>query len=113
MLQIATPLALFQQQIGILRTHLPGVLDGRPDSIHGARIATRRIREVLPLTHEWQRRDIADDLFVRFKRMGRSLGRVRDADVRIELLRHLESRISSAAPSLVLMRQRQERARCS
>ena len=111
MLQIATPLALFQQQIGILRTHLPGVLDGRSDSIHDARIATRRIREVLPLTHERQRRDVAEDLFARFQRMGRSLGRVRDADVRLELLQYLESRISSAAPSLVLVRQRQERAR--
>lgn len=111
MLQIPTPLALFQEQIGILRAQTPGVRDGRPDSIHDARIATRRIREVLPLTHEWQRRDAADDVFVRFQRMGRSLGRVRDADVRIELLEYLESRISQAAPSLVLMRQRQQRER--
>jgi CHAD domain-containing protein len=111
MLQTATPLALFHQQIRILRTHLPGALDGRPDSIHDARIATRRIREVLPLAHEWQRRDVADDLFARFQRMGRSLGRVRDADVRIELLKYLESRISNAAPSLVLVRQRKECAR--
>ena len=55
MFQIATPLTLFQQQIGTLHTHLPGVLDGRPDSIHEARIATRRVRELLPPTDEWQR----------------------------------------------------------
>jgi CHAD domain-containing protein len=111
MFQIATPLALFQRQIELLRTQLPEVLDGRLDSIHTARIATRRTREVLALTHEWQRRHVADDVFTRFKRMGRSLGRVRDADVRIQLLRYLESRIPHAGPSLVRVRQRQERNR--
>jgi CHAD domain-containing protein len=111
MFQIATPLAMFHRQIELLRTQLPGVLDGRLDSIHTARIATRRLREVLPLTHEWQRHHVADDVATRFKRMGRSLGRVRDADVRIQLLRYLESRIPPAGPSLVLVRQRQERDR--
>src|SRR6185295_2410792 len=93
MFQIATPLTLFQQQIEILRAHVPGVLDGRSDSIHDARIATRRIRELLSLTHEWQRRNVTDDLSTRFRRMGRSLGRVRDLDAQIELLKYLESRI--------------------
>jgi CHAD domain-containing protein len=111
MFQIVTPLTLFQQQIEMLRAQMPGVLDGRLDCIHDARIATRRIRELLPLTHEWQRRDVADDMFTRFRRMGRSLGRVRDADVGIELIKYLESRISRAAPSMVLMRQRHERTR--
>jgi CHAD domain-containing protein len=107
----ATPVTFFLQQTRILRSHMPGLLDGRPDSIHDARIATRRIREVLPLTEEWQRRHVADDLFTRIKQIGRSLGKVRDADVRIELLRYLESRFAPAAPSLVLVRQRQERDR--
>jgi CHAD domain-containing protein len=111
MFQIATPLTLFQQQIEILRMHVPGVLDGRLDSIHDARIATRRVRELLPLTHEWQRRHVADELSTRFKRMGRSLGRVRDIDAQIELLNYMESQISSAAPTLVLVRQRHERMR--
>ena len=111
MFQIVTPLTLFQEQIKILRAQMPGVRDGRLDCIHDARIATRRIRELLPLTHEWQRRDDADELFTRFKRMGQSLGRVRDADAGIELIKYLESRVSGAAPSLVLVRQRQERTR--
>jgi len=111
MFQSATPIAFFQQQINILQSQMPGLLDGRLDSIHDARIATRRIREVLPLTHEWQRRHAADDLFEKFKQAGRSLGKVRDADVRIDLLRYLESRIPHAAPSLVLVRQRQQRER--
>jgi CHAD domain-containing protein len=66
---------------------------------------------VLPLTHEWQRPNHADDLRTRFKRLGRALGRVRDADVRIELLRQLEPRHQDATATLVLMRQRQEHDR--
>ena len=111
MFRAATPISFFQQQITVLQSQMPGVFDGRLDSIHDARIATRRIREVLPLTHEWQRRHVADDLFARIKQAGRALGKVRDADVRIGLLRYLESRIPHAAPSLVLVRQRQERER--
>jgi CHAD domain-containing protein len=111
MFRSVTPIALFQQQTTILREHLPGVLDGRLDSIHDARITTRRIRELLPLTHEWQRRHAADDLSTRIRRIGRSLGKVRDADVSIGLLRYLEPRIPHAAPSLVLVRQRRERER--
>jgi len=94
-----------------LRDLLPGVRDGRADSVHDARIATRRIRAVLPLMHEWQRRPVADDLSASFKRTGRALGRVRDADVRIGLLRHLEPRLPVAAASLVRLREWQERSR--
>jgi CHAD domain-containing protein len=106
-----TPLHVFHQQAERLRSLTPGLLDGDLNSIHDARIATRRIREVLPLTHEWQRPNLADDLRTRFRRLGRALGRVRDADVRIELLRQLEPRHSDATATLVLMRQRQEHER--
>jgi CHAD domain-containing protein len=106
-----TLLDVFQREIETIRTHLAGVLDGERGSIHDARIATRRIREVLPLTHEWQRREHADHLYTMVKRMGRSLGRVRDADVRLELLRYLEARIPHAAPTLVLVHQQEEHQR--
>jgi CHAD domain-containing protein len=43
--------------------------------------------------------------------MGRSLGRVRDADIRVALLRYFELRVPSAALSLVSIRQNQERDR--
>jgi CHAD domain-containing protein len=106
-----TPIDLFQRQIAVLRDKLPGVLEGRSDSVHDARIATRRIRAVLPLTHEWHPRDVVEDRETRFKRTGAALGRVRDADVRIELLRHMESRLPAAAASLLRIRQQQEHDR--
>src|SRR5437762_5180988 len=108
MFQTATPIGILKSQVDDLLQQLPRVLDGDVEGVHDARVATRRIREVLPLTEEWYRRNGADDLFGRFRRIGRSLGRVRDADVRIALLRHVEARIPSAAASLMAVRQERE-----
>jgi CHAD domain-containing protein len=108
-----TPVSLFRTQIQILRSGLPGVLDGQAGAIHDSRIATRRIRELLPLLtrHHHQQPDPADDLYKRFRRLGRSLGRVRDADVRLALLSSLETRMPHAAPQLVVLRQQREQER--
>jgi CHAD domain-containing protein len=105
MFETLTPIAIFQQQINILRAQMPGLFDGSVESVHAARIATRRIRELLPLTHTWQRREEADDLSTRFKLVGQSLGRVRDADIRLELLRYFESRVPSVAAPLASIHQ--------
>jgi CHAD domain-containing protein len=94
-----------------LQQHIPGIFDGHAESVHQARVATRRIREVLPLTADATHSRIVEHLQDRFRGLGRALGRVRDADVRIVLLQYLESRIPTAAPALVLLRQQQERRR--
>jgi len=111
MFELVTPHRLFRNQIHTLRETLPGVLDGLEGSIHDARIATRRIREVLPLLGDPKRRKHIEDLYSRFRRLGRSLGRVRDADVRVNLLASLETRMPHAAPSLVVLRQQREQER--
>ncbi len=111
MFEFVTPHRLFRTQIHTLRETLPGVLDGLDGSIHDARIATRRIREVLPLLGDRKRRKHIADLYSRFKRLGKSLGRVRDADVRVALLASLETRMPHAAPSLVVVRQQREQER--
>jgi hypothetical protein len=48
MLSVITPHALLRQQVGILRQQIPSILNGDADGVHDARIATRRIRELLP-----------------------------------------------------------------
>ena len=111
MFDFVTPHRLFRTQIHTLRETLPGVLDGMESSIHDARIATRRIRELLPLLADAKRRKALDDVYTRFKRLGRSLGRVRDADVRVTLLATLEARMPHAAPALVVLRQQREQER--
>ena len=110
MFEFVTPHRLFRTQIHTLRTSLPGVLDGLGGPVHEARIATRRVREVLPLLGDRKRKHV-DDLGSRFKQLGRSLGRVRDADVRIALLASFEVRMPHTAPSLVVLRQQRERER--
>jgi CHAD domain-containing protein len=112
MFEFDTPLSLFSTQIETIRSCVPGVLDGEAGAIHDSRIATRRIRELLPLlTRRDQQLKRADDLHRRFRRLGRSLGRVRDADVRLALLSSLETRIPHAAPQLVVLRQQREQER--
>lgn len=111
MFEFVTPYGLFRTQIHTLREALPGVLDGRAENVHDARIATRRVRELLPLLGDSRRRKSVEDLHARFKHLGRSLGRVRDADVRLALLASLESRIPHAAPALVVLRQQREEQR--
>lgn len=111
MFEFVTPHGLFRTQIHTLRNTLPGVLDGVEASIHDARIATRRIRELLPLLGDPKRRRPIEDLHSRFKRVGRSLGRVRDVDVRLGLLGTLETRMPHVAPALVVLRQQRETER--
>ena len=86
-------------------------IDGDVEAVHQARVATRRCRELLPLTVEWRRRQDVDELASRFRALGGAFGRVRDTDVRIDLIRQLESRMPQASPSLVVLRQSLERRR--
>jgi len=111
MFDSVTPQSLLHRQVSVLQDRMPAVLDGAADGVHDARIATRRIRELLLLTGEWHRPEVVDHLHEGFRAVGRALGKVRDADVRILLLEHLKPRIPSAAPALLGMRQQQERRR--
>jgi len=106
-----TPQSLLREQVSALHDHTPALLDGGVDGVHDARIATRRIRELLPLTGEWHPLEVVDHLHQRFRAIGRALGKVRDTDVRILLLEQLAPRIPSAASSLLAVQQQQQRRR--
>jgi len=103
----STPAALIDNQLHIVRTCLPGLRDGDAASIHDARVATRRVRELLRFAPG----PIGDELQARFRTMGRALGRVRSVDVSLELLSNLEVSLPSAAPVLVNLRHQQRRER--
>jgi CHAD domain-containing protein len=109
MLYNPTPAALLDQQAKVLRAQLDGVYDGRVDAVHDARVATRRIRELLSLAAPGENAN--EDLAEAYKEVGRALGRVRDIDVQIGLIRDLERHAPQTAPSLVLVRQDHERDR--
>lgn len=111
MLHNPTPAAMLDQQSNVFRTQLDGVHDGDVEAIHAARVATRRIRELLALA-PGVAGDAANDEFKdAFRDVGRALGRVRDIDVQIGLIRDLERHAPHTAPSLVLVRQDHERDR--
>ena len=107
----ATPIDLLRNQAKTIIGALPRLHDGDIEAVHDARVASRRIREVLPLTGDWYPQGVIDDFAGTFKRIGRNLGRVRDADARIALLAYLETRIPPAAAPLLALQREQERDR--
>jgi CHAD domain-containing protein len=111
MRKAAMPIDLLRAQAAALTSMLPRLHDGEVNAIHDARVASRRIREVLPLTTDWHPQATIDDLETTFRRIGKRLGRVRDADERGVLLAHFESRVPPAAASFVAFRREQERDR--
>src|SRR5688572_9152863 len=107
---------LLQQSLQGLLSLLPDVRDGNPDSVHQARVLTRRIREILPL-YEQTHRVEAEELRVSLRKVGRCLGRVRELDVMQDTLIDFETRAPSAAGAVgaaraaVLRRQQSARRR--
>lgn len=106
----ATPTlaALLDRQASALKTQLDGVYDGDAEAVHDARVATRRIRELLMLVPVIPGRDSEEDSAAGYADIGRALGRVRDIDVQIALIRKLEAHAPLTAPSLVVVRQDHE-----
>ena len=111
MLLSRTPAALLDQQTALLRAQLDGVFDGQIDAIHDARVATRRIRGLLALAPPLGGGEGDTDVPDTYREVGRALGKVRDIDVQIGLIRDLERHAPHTAPSLVLVRQDHERDR--
>lgn len=104
--------SLLDDQSVALRAQLPGIYDGSAAAIHDARVATRRIRELLALVPAIPgRKEQEEDVRSQYKRIGRALGSVRDVDVQIGLIRNLEAHAPQTAPSLVVVRQQHERDR--
>jgi CHAD domain-containing protein len=93
---------------------VPGIREGDADSIHDARIATRRLREVLPLlaTVDPEYIDAAQQLF---RDAGRRLGVVRELDAMREHLALIEKRFPEATVAAAVARrtvaEQQQRAR--
>ena len=101
MLSTPTPFTLLSDQLSRFTGQLAGVREGGADAIHDARVTTRRLRELLQLGEG----STAEQLRLQAKQAGRALGRVRDVDVRIELLTRVESRLPPVAVAVFAVRQ--------
>jgi CHAD domain-containing protein len=100
-----TPATLLQTQFGVIAQHLDGIRDADVESVHQARIATRRVRELLALI-EPPRGWPGPELKAEIRRLGRRLGRVRELDVMVETLAEFERRVPPVAPVAALARAR-------
>jgi CHAD domain-containing protein len=86
------------------------VRDGNADAIHDMRVATRRVREALPLLRT-QSDEHTEELRLIFRKVGRALGRARDGDVALSLLDQMEQRRPAVGTAAAAMRRDIERQR--
>src|SRR5207249_3613476 len=66
---------------------LHGVSAGKVRAVHRARVASRRLRELLPLLH--LDRELREKLGKRLRRVRRALGRARELDVLLMVIDEL------------------------
>jgi CHAD domain-containing protein len=95
------PSVLIQGHLEALLGHLPGTFNGDVDSVHQARVATRRIREILPLIGDGR----PEGFVKKIRDAGRALGRVRELDVMSSLLDAVGGRVAAAAGIAAIARR--------
>jgi CHAD domain-containing protein len=100
----ALSVALLRQRLVSLLTAMPAAQEGDETSVHQARVASRRLREALPVLGARAHADALDRAEKRVKRITRALGPVRELDVTLLLLAELEGK--GAAPKRAIARVR-------
>ena len=100
-----SPAALTARQVEVLLSQLPGVRDGAVADVHDARVATRRLRELLPLAAAETRASTRTACEL-VRDAGRALGTVRELDTLITLCTDLGNVHPHAAGPLAMTRSR-------
>ena len=77
---------LLQRRARALTKHLPGAVAGDDRGVHQARVATRRLREAVPVLAAGLKRSRAGKAGRKIRRLTRALGTVRELDVTVSLL---------------------------
>src|SRR5918996_5992411 len=101
---------LIRQRLNALTRALPGATQGDPQLLHHARVATRRLREALPLvTHGERGRKLERNV----RRLTRALGPVRELDVALSMLEALPAAVDAPRGAIAKLRQviKEERQR--
>ena len=99
-----------RSRLGALTRMLPAARQGDVHGVHQARVATRRLREALPLvTAGHKGRKLGREM----RRLTRSLGPVRELDVALEMLHELASDRDVPRPAISCLQRvvREERRR--
>jgi CHAD domain-containing protein len=93
---------LIRQRLAAVTRGLPAARNGDVNSLHQTRVATRRLREALPLVAEGHR---GRKLEKTVRRLTRALGPVRELDVALLTLDELEALEDVPKPAIAKLRQ--------
>jgi CHAD domain-containing protein len=112
----ALSVALLRQRLVSLLRAMPAAQTGDETSVHQARVASRRLRQAIPLLGVRADAAAVDRAGRRVRRITRALGPVRELDVTLLLLAELERKGAAPARAIARVRtavteERQERRR--
>ena len=107
-------LLLLRQRLETLIEAMPAAQAGDVRSVHQARVATRRLREALPVLRKSLDADAIDRARLRVRRMTRALGPVRELDVSLQHLEEFAGRGVASGRAIATVRQSisEERLHC-
>lgn len=113
MATVPRQVSLLERRLAAFRKHLPAALDGDEKAVHQARVATRRLREALPVVGADLPRRRVRKAVRRVRRITRALGPVREMDVALGVLDEVAGIDPECAAGAVLARREvaAERAR--
>jgi CHAD domain-containing protein len=105
------PVRLLRQRLLSLLNALPSATSGDVTSVHRARVASRRLREVLPVLAEAAGSDTLDRAGKHVRRITRALGPIRELDVALGHLAEIGERASIPPGALAAVRTHLENDR--
>ncbi len=108
---VTTPRAIVEKRLRALIRQLPGVSAGDVEAIHQARVASRRLREVLPVLSGAADRAEARRVRRAVRSVTRALGHLRELDVSLMLLSQLAGEMPGLEPAISTVRSSIEQDR--
>jgi len=99
------PVRLLRQRLLSLLDALPAATSGDVRSVHRARVASRRLREVLPVLAEAAGSDDLDRAGKQVRRITRALGPIRELDVAIGHLAEMAPRAGISERAVARVRE--------
>lgn len=95
---------LLSRRAAALKRHLPEARDGDHHGVHQARVASRRLREALPVLSVGVKGTKSKKALGKIRRLTQALGTVRELDVTLHLLDELTARDTLPRQSLEAVR---------
>ena len=95
---------LLARRAAALKRHLPGAVDGDSHGVHQARVASRRLREAVPVLTAGVKAPKARKARGKIRRLTKALGTVRELDVTIQILDELVANETLPRPALEAVR---------